>query len=126
VNEGRICAALVDLVAAAGQAELGRRRDELVDALSSDLVRGLSKPDRSRSSTPTISGMDAPPKLFRATARLDGAADSSRWLYSTQGTEVDHRQVRPPSMRPSASARHGSGIPTVVHDLIDAYDTTAG
>jgi site-specific DNA recombinase len=102
------------------------RREEWVDELVvATLCERLSKPDALAIFHTDDSKMDAARrKVAELRARLDGAADAyAAGLIDTgQLTRITER-VRPALDAAERSARPAVGIPTVVHDLIDADDT---
>ena len=89
------------------------------------LCERLSKPDALAIFHTDDSEMDAARrKLAELRARLDGAADAypAGLIDTGQLTRITE-QVRPALDAAERSARPTVGIPTVVHDLIDADDT---
>jgi hypothetical protein len=102
------------------------RREEWVDELVvATLCERLSRPDALAIFHTDDSEMDeARRKVAELRARLDGAADAyAAGLIDTgQLTRITER-VRPALDAAERSVRPAVGIPTVVHDLIDADDT---
>jgi site-specific DNA recombinase len=104
---------------------VGRREERVDELVVLTVCERLSKPDALAIFDTDDSEMEkARREVGQLRARLDGAADAyAAGLIDTGQLTRITKQVRPALGAAERRAQPGVGIPTVVHDLIDADDT---